>query len=312
MVGQDKTARPKTGRKTKPKLYPILKWLRGAGIAAEFFGWGGLLLAWWFWPAVVVIYLGFVLLSLDLWFEPDLRKTPLWRIGGITLMVLFAVAFSLGIVFVNAPLGVSAMMTDAEYPAGTVIAGIAWKPQFTEVQIWINNSSDRNYDDLDLVVRPSSAVAAIAQLTNLPGVSFEDKNGLGVRLMDINPTKSTSNVVPLILLATDAGYRIRCPHFPAKTMLKIVIALADIKWNPPANQSQIPIEQRVRDRDYILRLKFDDFSTYWQGHQNGDVYAPRPTSGEWMKVEGSYTVAERRRDISQRIAVGGELTIKQQ
>lgn len=241
------TGAPKA--KKKPKLHPIIKWLRTAGIAAELFGWGGLLLTGWFWPGVAFIYAGFLLLGIEACLEPELRGFVRWKIGIVVALIAFSAAFSWGIVFVRAPLEISAFVTDAEYPPGSKIAGIAWRPEFTELQMWVKNPSERNYDDVSVLIRPRSPIAAIAQLSNVPNVSFEDKNGFNSRFMDINPTTRTKTAIPLVLLATDAGYRMRCPHLPAGTPIQIVIALADIKWNPPAQRSQLLTEEQVRDKD---------------------------------------------------------------
>jgi hypothetical protein len=305
-------ATPK-GRRGPKQSHPIIKWTRTAGITTEAFGWGGLLLIGWFWPAAAFIYAGFLLLAIDAWFEPELQNYRRWRIGIVLTVTGFAAAFSWGVVFVKAPLEVSAMVTDAEYPPGTTIAGIAWRPEFTELLMSIKNPSDRSYDDTSLLIRPTAPIAAIAQLKNVPNISFDDNNGLSTRLMDINPTAGKATAIPLILLATDAGYRMRCPHLPAKTTVEVVIALADIKWNPPAHPSQRSIEEVARDKDYVLRItNYDDFSSYWLGHPDGDVYAPRPRRSQWVKVEGEYNAALRRRSISQKVDVAGELTIKQQ
>ena len=91
-----------------------------------------------------------------------------------------------------------------------------------------------------------------------------------------------------------------CPQLPAKTSIQILIALADIKWNPPAEPSDRPIQDLVNDKDYVLRLKFDDFSTYWLGHADGNVYAGRPHP-QWVKVDGEYTAVFRSRGISDKI-----------
>jgi hypothetical protein len=301
----------KPNPKQKPKFHPIVKWLRTAGIAAELFGWGGLFLVGWFWPAVSFIYAGFLLLAVDVWFEPELRSYRVWRIGIVVVLIALTVAFSWAIVLVKAPLEISAFVTDAEYPSGKTIGSIAWRPEFTELQMWVKNPSNRNYEDVSLLIRPSSPIAAIAQLTNVPNVSFEDNNGFSQRLMGINPTAGKSTASPLVLLATDAGYRMHCPHLPAGMSIQVVIALADIKWNPSAQRSQRPIEEQARDKNYIFRLKFDDFSTYWQGHTDGDVYAPRPTSSEWVRIEGEYNVLQRTRSISQKIEVAGNITMRQ-
>lgn len=269
------------------------------------------MLADWFWVGVTAIYLGFVLLALDVWFEPDFGDR--WKTKGIIwgAILIAVIAFSWGIVFVEGPLPVSAFVTDGEYPTGTVIAGISWKPQFTELTVDIDNPKDRAYKDLNLVIRPTEAVAAIAQTTSVSDVSFEDKNGLSAQILDLDPRTGSSKAIPLVLLATDAGYRLRCGRLPAHTHLKIVMALTDLKWNPPTVPPGTPIEQAVRDKDYLLRIKFDDFSTYWLGYRDGEVYAPR-RSVDWLKIEGEYTVGHRRRTISQRVTIGGKVRIKRQ
>src|SRR5690348_9277792 len=113
-------------------MHPMFKWLRAAGIGTELFGWGGLVLAGLFRPAVWFIYGGFAILALDLWYEPDLRKRSVWwRIVGSLVIGAGAALFSFGIVLVKAPLGISALLTDGEYADGVVINGIAWRREFT-------------------------------------------------------------------------------------------------------------------------------------------------------------------------------------
>jgi hypothetical protein len=296
----------KTRRTKKKQLHPIFKWLRTAGGAAELFGWGGLMLAGWFWTGVTFIYAGFLLLVVDVWFEPELKRYTGWRVVIGLLLLVFATAFSLRVVFVNAPLDISAFSNSAEYPIGTTIAGISWRPEFSELLVSVRNPSEKNYDDVNLLIRPAFPIAAIAQQTSVPNVSFEDKNGFTMRLMEVTNANVTG--VPLILLATDAGYRMRCSHLAAGEIIKVEIALVDIKWNPAPPESysgRTTQEEKLKDRNYIVRAKFDDFSSYWLGHANGDDYAPRPTSSEWVKVEGQYTASERTRWVSQKLQFGG-------
>jgi hypothetical protein len=114
---------------------------------------GALLLVGWFWAGVGLIYFGFLLVVLDVWLEPGLKEYKAWRIGTVLTVIAFAGAFSWGIVFVKAPLEISAQVTDAEYPLGTNIAGIVWKEEFTELQVWIINPTKRKYDDVSLLLR---------------------------------------------------------------------------------------------------------------------------------------------------------------
>ncbi len=101
----------------------------------------------------------------------------------------------------------------------------------------------------------------------------------------------------------------RCRRLPAHGTLKITMALADPRWNPAPKPSINPADS-AREKDYVMRVKFDDFSSYWLGHADGNVYAPRPTL-EWLKVDGEYTASYRKRFISQKVNVGGKISIKQ-
>jgi hypothetical protein len=289
------------------KLPKLIVALRTTGAASLLLGLGVVFLAGWFWVGVAFIYSTFLLIGFDLWNEPKLQHEKLLRIVFIGLLFLGAAAFSSAFVFVAAPLDVSGLVTDGEYPLGSVISGIPWRPEFTELIIDIVNPTDRAYEDLNIVIRPTEPVVAVEQITTVPGVSFEDKNGFISHVLDI-PPYGTSKVVPLDLLATDAGYRMRCSHLPAHSALKVEMALADIKWNP-SPKTNAPIEETVRQSDYVMRIKFDDFSSYWKGHKDADVYTPRP-SIEWFKVEGNYTAMQRERSISEKVTVGGHINLK--
>jgi hypothetical protein len=154
------------------------------------------LLADWFWVAVPSIYLGFGALAVDALLEPDLRERPKWRIRAVVVIVGLAALFSWGVVFVPANLGVSAWMTDGEYPAGTNISGIAWRPEFTEVDVDIANDTDLGYEDLNIVIRPTEAIAEISQSTSVPGVSFQDANGESVHLLEKNLGSGSIQSIP--------------------------------------------------------------------------------------------------------------------
>jgi len=106
----------------------------------------------WFALAVAIIYVSFLVLLIDVWFESEL--TNKWRIGIAVVIVALIAAFSWRIVFVPAPLPMVAIITDAGYPPGTDINGIIWKPGFTELRLNILNTSDRNYQNISLSIQP--------------------------------------------------------------------------------------------------------------------------------------------------------------
>jgi len=306
-------AKPRKAKTQQKRFHPIVKWLRAVGSSAELFGWGGLMLTEWFWPAVGLIYGGFLLLIIDILFEPGFQNRKAWKVGALLGILLVMVLFSWGIVFVDAPIDFDVSCTDAEFPPGTTIAGITWRPDFSELQFLIKNSSDKAYRDVDLLIRPNEPVAAISQLTSVPGVYFEDKNGVSLIVALENLKAKTKSVLPIVLLASDAGYRMHCPLLPAKTAIRVIMAIADIKWNPkPRVKSGEEWDRNMRElinnKENVFRLRFEDFSTYWFGQSDSNVYAPRLIPN-WVKVEGSYNVAYRTRSLSKKIEIPKEITI---
>jgi hypothetical protein len=303
----DSAASPKTLPK---EALAILIWLRTVGAAFGLLGFGALLMFDQFWLGTIFVYSCFVLLIVDVWCEQKL--TLRWKLIASTILLLFAGVFGRAFFFVSCPLKVNGFETDAEYPEGTTLSGIKWRPEFTELRVRITNDSDFSYDEVAVLLRPSSAIAAIAQQSNVPNVSFEDNDRWDSRVTDLNANSGSKTAVPLVLLGTDAGYKVRCPHLAARTTIEVEIALADIKWNPKLPNPNLLAGEIAQDKDFVIRARNNnDFASYWQGHAGGDVYAPRPTSSEFMKVEGSYSAVHRIRKISQDISLGGSIHLRQ-
>jgi hypothetical protein len=186
---------------------------------------------------------------------------------------------------------VSAMSVPGEYPNGTVIAGIQWRSEFTELDVQIGGAQ-RTYNDLNLVIQPDFPIAKMAQTSNISGVSFEDKLSVTAHEMLIEGATGNQRANPLVLVATDEGYRVRCEKLPAGAMLKIVMAIVDVKWNPSPPQERPDFG--IFDMNYLLRFKMSDGGTYWYGHPEGEIYTPRP-SPQHIKVFGDYVASQRRR-----------------
>jgi hypothetical protein len=277
--------------------------MRTAVVAGFLVGLGGLLLIEWFWPAVALIYVSFLVLLIDVWFESELSRK--WRIGIAVVLVSLIAAFSWGIVFVPAPLPMQAIITDAGYPPGTDINGIVWKKGFRELRLNIFNTSDRDYHNISLSIQPVEPIAAIKQRTNISGVVFYDNHRLTATPVDIDLITGQRTAIPVVLLATDAGYTVHCPSLPGGTSIEIVMALAEMKY-PPEQPSQKP---PLEDKNFMLRIRFDDGSSYWLGYTDGDDYLPQPPSTETVKVEGKYNAALRTRSIAEKVLVSGKLPI---
>lgn len=66
----------------------------------------------------------------------------------------------------------SAWSNNGDYLPGTVIGGIKWRPDFSELRMVIENPTSEDYTDLDITITPDIAIAEAGQVSSLPGVSF--------------------------------------------------------------------------------------------------------------------------------------------
>jgi hypothetical protein len=287
--------RAKENRKRAPATTPerslgrsLLVYLRTLGAVSVILGLAALMQGpeyfWWF---AGLICAAFALIAIDIFFESWPRRGIRWI--GFPAMSLAAAAFSFFVVFADVPLQIQATFSNARYADGVVIGGIKWRPDYAEMTVEITNPTTKNYDDIAILLRPDFPIAAIAQSSNLSGVSFEDKLSSTVRL------QLGGEGIPKALVATDVGYRIRCERLPRKTTLKIEIALVDIKWNPDPKKSAV---EGLLAKNELLRIYYMDHGYYWFGHpQFEDVFAPRPRASQTVKAEGDYTAVLRRRHI---------------
>jgi hypothetical protein len=289
-----------SNQKKKKSLAHIVEYCRSAGIVSLAIAVVGLMQGpEYFWLSVGLVYFALVVWSLDVFFEPWPRPWMRWPALGF--VALLAVLVSWLWVFVSAPLGVSSVAVAAEYPAGTSIGGIKWRPEFTETQVRIANPSARTYSDIDLVVTVDFPVAAISQLSTVPDVSFENALAMSITQMVIDESNGNRRANPLVLLATDAGYRIRCGRLLPKSTLHLVLAVADVRWNPEAWKPRP--DGGIFEKDYVLRLKMSGGKTFWYGHNDAaNAYTPRPTPQK-ITVTGEYTAAQRRRVVDMSLLV---------
>ncbi len=255
---------------------------------------------------LVVVYFGFALCLAECIWEPALLRRPYQlQIVFLGIGVSLATVFTIGVVFVPAPLNFQSLASKSDYARGTAPAGIAWRSVFVELDFIATNPTDRNYDNIELWVRPDYPIVQIAQLSNLTDVSFEDKLGVisRVTIEDL----STKVGAPMVFLATDAGYKVHCGHIPPNSSLRIIMAVVDVKKSQPTDPTKPTIiPSDVSIDDFSTELTFDtkgDKSTYWFGSpKNLSAYAPG-AKPKRITVSGFYTASNRRRNIKQDLVV---------
>src|ERR1700682_5240257 len=116
-------------RKPKPKVPAWLVWARSIGAVSVLGGGVGLMQPQYFWWGVGFVYAGVLLLVVDLWYEPQLKRR--FKFIGEGILAVVIVLFSWKAVFISAPLNIATLATTIEYSSGTKIADIPWRPMYT-------------------------------------------------------------------------------------------------------------------------------------------------------------------------------------
>jgi hypothetical protein len=254
---------------------------------------------------VFVGYVGFaVALAESIWEPTILFWDYRLQVGLVGTVFILCGIFTISFARAYAPIGFSSLLfSRTSYEPGVGPGGIAWRSFYTELDLLVTNrSEDKNYDNVDIVVRPDLPVAAIAQLSNLADVSFEDE--FGVRNEITMENDSHAPLGNMLFLATDAGYKVHCGHIPPNNSLKIVMAVVDFKSAHPNGQSIFP--GNLSPEDVTLQQTFTDVNgtfTYWFGTPtNASLYMSRARPNK-ITVSGSYVASYRKCDVKQEIKV---------
>ena len=273
-----------------PEAPGIVKYLRRLGFGSLLLGVARLIpnpsLYWW---QTSLIYLAASFFLIDIWFEHWKGRIKLL---GASIVLGLVLLFTFGTVLVSAPLSFVALSSSAVHPTGAVLAGIRWNPKFTALTILIfNDSPTRDYDNLDILIQPDQPVAQIGQVSNVPGVYFEDNtNRLQPELVD--PSSGKREALPTTLLASTKGYRVLCPRLPSHSRLELLLAIAK-----PTGKDAFAID-------------LSNGSKFWRhddtrGSLMDDGLFSDPVSAKTILVVGQYTdnVAQHRRSVSNHLVV---------
>jgi hypothetical protein len=201
------------------------------------------------------------------------------------------------------PLNLFAIVSDGDYPDGTNLGNIAWSTRFSDLRVVVTNQTDFDYRDVDLTLQPDVPIAAIGQISNLPDVSFSPVADSTVSVSLIDGVTKKQRAIPLVLVASDGGYRVRCGLLPHKRKLEVVIAVAEIIDFPKPGTAANP-GGGVLQRNYVLKL---GSTGDWYGYGTDakgrieDIYKGNKPIPKIVRINGSYTVNKEEEAVSQLI-----------
>jgi hypothetical protein len=289
-----------------PEVLSAVRALTGPGFIIG--GWQ--LMSASFIAGVCVVYFGFALCLAECILEPWLLRKPYqWQVACIGLILLFADWFSIGVVFVPAPIDVSAFAMGPVYNLNP--GGLDWKPSYNELNVVFANQTDVPYENFNVLVRPDVPVAGIAQIGNLPDVSFRDRYGIVANAFVRNP--QTNETTKAVILATDAGYSVSCKEIPARNSLQLTLETVGIKPSPPPSGSisqggPMVVPSYARPQDFSFMQAVPDVIEgktfhYWLGSKDvTSIFVPNVTPNI-VTVRGEYIGGRRSRNINQYVSV---------
>ena len=153
---------------------------------------------------------------------------------GLTCAVIAVLVL---VIYRPAPVDVRFEARDSDYPEGTVVAGMPWSPNLTDVRVYIGNQTGDDYDNIDFTLQTNLVIEEIGVESSFPKCEFEAVSSLKLKeikghdsagnriTMPIERIPSIQNISPI--------YRVRCDKLPSKEELEIVLGVTNFKWGQP-------------------------------------------------------------------------------
>ncbi len=196
---------------------PILAYLRASSAVGSFIGITGMILPAFFWWAASLFYLSLFIGLIDLFFEKSVNWAARLFFAVIILMIFYG--FTFGIVRFPAPVEVQSFWTKSDYPSGTDVSGIKWRPGLSELHVSFHNPTDRDYEDFDLSMLTTGGIVQVAQVTSISCAPVSEN------VVSVHDTQSDV----FHNLANEGPQRFRCDRLPAGATVQFLLATANIE-----------------------------------------------------------------------------------
>lgn len=275
------------------------EWLKGLGVATFLIGFiGTITIPEMFWMSVSFCCVGFVVLVLDVLLDEKLFfRVKLVLIGSATAFVIY---FGISFVFVPANLGIlsTVLINPPDMPNP-----IPWNKNFSALQINFYNESKIQFNDIVLVVKTTEPVTGATILAGPQDANLRPIDVDPPLISALNEHGELIAHVPLVLVATDAGYIVRCANLLPGERLSVLLAVSRTHWDgsatkpAAANQNNQGGFNGLLDSDYLMSVPYRPGYHQFFGHTNYDRYQP-PHWPFSVLVSGSYIAEFRKRNVS--------------
>jgi hypothetical protein len=129
-----------------------------------------------YWPGVLSVYLGIILVWRHLWEDNGTfsDRLPLLRkLAASAFVLTFLLIWTTKVVAVSAPLESLATATLGNYPSGTAVGGVIWDSVMDEDgRLNLKNPTGNSYRDIDLYVLSDIWVTGAIKLSGIDDVKF--------------------------------------------------------------------------------------------------------------------------------------------
>jgi hypothetical protein len=228
----------------------------------------------------VVLVCGYLTaLLLEILFEQRFRsKSWIRPLGIVSILVIFAL-FMFGFVYASDPLVIKARNLTGEKEVGTQIAGIIWRPEYSDFRILFENASDNDYHNLDFVLSTDRLITAEAETTKAQGVQVYNtsKSADAVTITNTSIEGKKSILPDNKVTFFTAGVRVTCEKLIKHGgAFEIILAIAQ-----PLPAFKIP------SNAFDSQGKLNPDFLMVEGGDMGAAYGPRINATK-VCLKGSY------------------------
>jgi hypothetical protein len=206
-----------------------LVYFRAVGFASLMGTVAAMLIQEFFWQSIGLICFGVLVLLLDALIDHEIAFG--FRIGIVSILVVFSVWFSVWVIFPKADLHTEVMEIKHEDDDQSDMFGIQWKPEFSDVRLVFMNQSSSDYMDLQIEISTDQYVVDAKQITKHPNVELESN------MLLLGWLERGIPAMPPSVAGTQIAAR--CERLRAGTALDLILAVATSPTNiaSPTNYS---------------------------------------------------------------------------